>query len=135
MVSQEEWFAIHTGDSGGGSLTKSGGPRRVGVGFSVDPEAAPAIKTAFEEALREMQLARQAMLEMRFMRSGPVNPVVDKYVAALAELGYGEQGSVVAAADSAIAEYQNVVKQLDRVVAGYKDSDEQAADQQNRLRS
>lgn len=135
MVGQGERFAIHTSDSGEGSLTKAGGPRPVGVGFSVDPEAAPAIKTAFEEAIREMQLARQAMRDMRYAQSGPVNPVVDKFVAALAELGYGEQGSVVAAAESAIAEYQNVVEQLDQVVASYRGSDEQAADQQNRLRS
>ena len=42
---------------------------------------------------------------------------------------------VVAAAESAIAAYQNVIEQLDQVIAGYKRSDEQAADQQNRLRS
>lgn len=135
MVSQEEWITVHTGDSGGGSLTPSSGPRPVRVGFRVDPEAAPAIKAAFEDAVLEMQQARRVMDDMRYLHGGTVNPVVDKYVAALAEVGYGKQGSVVAAAESAIAEYQNVIEQLDRVVAGYEASDDEAAGRQNRLRS
>jgi hypothetical protein len=135
MVSQEEWFAPHASDSGGGSLTPSSGPRPVSVGFSVDPEAAPAIKTAFEEAIEEMQQARRAMDQMRYLAGGHVNPVVDKYVAALAETGYGDQGSVMTAAESAIAEYQSVIEQLNQVVAGYQDSDEEAAGRQSRVRS
>jgi hypothetical protein len=75
------------------------------------------------------------MDNMRYLHGRTVNPVVDKYVAALAEVGYGKQGSVVAAAESAITEYQNVIEQLDRVVAGYEVSDDEAADRQNRLRS
>ena len=130
MAGKGEWFR-----SGTGSLTPSSGPRPAAVGFSVDPEAAPAIKTAFEEAIAEMHLARQAMRDMRYLHGGTVNPVVDKYVAALAEVGYGDQGSVTMTADSAIAAYKNVVEQLDRIVADYKDSDDEAAGRQNRLRS
>jgi hypothetical protein len=50
--------------------------------------------------------------------------VVDKYAAALAEVGYGDQGSVTSAADSAIAEYQSVIEQLDRLMAGYRENEE-----------
>jgi hypothetical protein len=75
------------------------------------------------------------MNDMQFARGGRVNPVVDKYVAALAEVGYGDHGSVSMAADSAIAEYQNVVHQLDRVMAGYKDNDDQAREESRRLSS
>lgn len=135
MAGQEEGLAPHTGDSSGGSLTPSSGPKPVSVGFSIDPEAAPAVKTAFEGAIAEMRQARRVMTDMQFLGGGGVNPVVDKYVAALAELGYGEQGSVVAAAESAIAEYQNVIKQLDRMITDYQDSDEQAAARQKRLQS
>lgn len=135
MASRDEWFAINTEDSGDGSLTKSGGPRRLAGGFRVAPEAAPAIKAAFEDAVREMRLAQDAMRDMQFMRGGNVNPVVDKYVAALAEVGYGDQGSVTMAADSAVTEYQNVIEQLDRVMAGYEDTDSSVEGEQRRLRS
>ncbi len=135
MVSQDEWFAIHTSSSGNGSLTKSAGPRSVGGGFSVDPEAAPAIKAAFEDAIAEMHIARRAMTDMQFLGGARVNPVVDKYAAAMARVGYGDEGSVVTAAESAIAEYQNVIEQLDRLIADYEDSDEQATALQKRVRS
>lgn len=133
MTSRDEWFAIHTTDSGDGSLSKSSGPRRLAGGFSIDSEAVPAVRTAFEGAVREMQLAKDSMNNLRFMRGGSVNPVVDKYVAALAEVGYGDNGSVTMAADSAVAEYQHVVDQLNQVMAGYENSDDQAQDQARRL--
>lgn len=135
MASRDEWFSIFTGDSGEGSLTKSGAPRRLGGGFRVDPEAAPAIRTAFEEAVGEMRLAQKAMRDMQYMRGGSVNPVVDKYLGALAEMGYGDNGSVTIAADSAVAEYQNVMDQLDRVMGEYTNSDAAAEGRQRRLQS
>lgn len=120
MASRDEWFAIHTADSGDGSLTKPGGPRRLAGGFRIDPEAVPAIRVAFEEAIQEMIQARSAMHDMQFLGGGSVNPVVDKYIHALVQVGYGDQGSVTMAADSAVAEYQSVIEQLDRVMAGYQ---------------
>ncbi len=123
MASRDEWFAINTAGSEDGSLSKSAGPRRLTGGFRIDPEAAPAIRIAFEEASGEMFSARQSMHEMQFLRGEGVNPVVDKFIAALAEVGYGDQGSVTKAVDSALAEYQNVIEQLDRVMTGYQASD------------
>jgi hypothetical protein len=123
MTSRDEWFAIHAADSGDGSLTKSAGPRSLAGGFRVDPEDVPAIRAAFEEAVNEMSEARRAMNQMQFGGGGSVNPVVDKFVAALADVGYGDQGSVTMAADTAVAEYQNVIKQLDQVMAGYQETE------------
>jgi hypothetical protein len=123
MASRDEWFAIHTAGSGEGSLTKSAGPRRLAGGFSVDWEAAPAIRAAFEEAIQEMYEARKAMRDMQYVRNAGVNPVVDKYLAALVEVGYGDQSSVTMVANSAVAEYQSVIEQLDRVMADYKEGD------------
>ena len=135
MASRDEWFAIHTADPGDGSLTKSAGPRRLAGGFRIDPEGAPAIRAAFEEAIQEVYFARDAMHEMQYLAGRGVNPVVDKYVSALAEVGYGNQGSVTMAADSAVAEYQSVIEQLDRVMAGYQDSNDSATGQFGRLQS
>jgi hypothetical protein len=135
MASRDEWFAIHTADSGDGSLSKSSGPRRLAGGFRIDSEAAPAVRTAFEGAIQEMQQAKTVMHNMRYLRVPGVNPVVDKYVAALVEVGYGDNGSVTMAADSAVTEYQNVVDQLNQVTAGYKNSDDQAQDVARRLGS
>lgn len=135
MTGRDEWFSIYTDNSGEGSLTKSAGPRSLSGGFRVDPEAAPAIRAAFEEAVQEMYEARKTMRAMQYMGGGRVNPVVDKYVAALAEVGYGDQGSVTMAADSAIAEYQNVVAQLDQVMGGYQAREDSIADELRRQRS
>lgn len=135
MASRDEWFAIHTADSGDGSLSKSAGPRSLAGGFRIDSEAAPAVRTAFEEAVNEMQLAQDAINDLQFQRGGNVNPVVDKYVGRLAEVAYGDQGSATMAADSAITEYQNVIDQLNQVMAGYKNIDDQAQDVARRLRS
>lgn len=125
MTGRDEWFSIYTDNSG--SLTKSAGPRSLAGGFRVDPEAVPAIRAAFEEAVQEMLQARYAMTQMQIMPGASVNPVVDKYVVALAEVGYGDDGSVTMAADSAVAEYQRVIEQLDRLMAGYQEN-EQAAE-------
>ena len=121
MTGRDEWFSIYTDNSG--SLTKSAGPRSLAGGFRVDPEAAPAIRAAFEEAVQEMYQARRAMDQMQFIHGLGVNPVVDKFITALAEMGYGDQGSVTVATDSAVAEYQSVIEQLDRVMASYQSSD------------
>jgi hypothetical protein len=121
MTSRDEWFAVHV--AGEHALTKPNGPRRLGGHFRVAPEAAPAIRAAFEEAIQEMYEARKAMNQMQFVAGGSVNPVVDKYVAALAEVGYGDEGSVTMAADSAMAEYQSVIEQLDRAMAGYQENE------------
>ena len=135
MASRDDWFAINTGDSGDGSLTKSGGPKRLAGGFRVDPEAAPAIRTAFEEAIQEMRLAVGAMRDMQYLHGGGVNPVVDKYVDALVEVGYGDQGSVTMAANSAMTEYQNVIEQLDRVIAGYQGANDSVKGEFDRFQS
>ena len=134
MASRDEWFAIHTSPPGESSPTTVGAAKNATAGFYVAPEAAPALRAAFEEAISEMRQARDAMRQMRYMRGGSVNPVVDKYLAALAEVGYGEQGSVVTAAESAIAEYQNVIKQLDLIMAGYQNQDDAIKDYLRRLR-
>lgn len=113
------------------SLTKPG-PQA--GGFSVDPEAVPALRTAFEEAIQEMVLARDAMYEMRSQAGESVNPVVDKYLAALREMGYGEQVSATMAADSAIAEYQDVIGQLNQIMVGCQNREEAIVDRLRRLR-
>jgi hypothetical protein len=133
MASRDEWFAIHTSSPGESSPTTVGAAKNATVGFYVDPDAAPVLRTAFEEAIEEMKLARQAMQDMRLLGGGSVNPVVDKFLAALAEVGYGEQGSVVMAADSAIAEYQNVIDQLEFIMVGYQNREEAIKDHLGRL--
>jgi hypothetical protein len=134
MTSRDEWFAIHAAGPGESALTKPSGPQRLGGHFRVAPEAAPAIRAAFEEAIQEMYEARRAMNQMQFIAGGSVNPVVDKFVAALAEMGYGDEGSVTMAADSAMAEYQSVIEQLDRAMAGYQGDDDSNAEAFRRLR-
>lgn len=140
MSGRDEWFAVYASAPAESapaekSLTKPGSPRSPAGGFRVDPETAPALRAAFQEAIEEMSLAREAMREMRYMRGTSVNPVVDKYLAALAETGYGTEGSVTIAAESAITTYQSVIDQLDRIMAAYRDSDEQAQGHHKRLRS
>ncbi len=124
MASRDEWFEIFASGEPEKSLTKSGTPSPVGGRFRVDPEAAPAMRAGFEEAVHEMALARAAALEFNSLRGGSVNPVVDKYMAAMIDRATGDEGSVVAAADSAIAEYQRVIEQLDAAMAGYEADDE-----------
>ncbi|TDV45568.1 hypothetical protein [Actinophytocola oryzae] len=133
MASRDEWFS--TNISGDGSLTKSGAPRHLAGGFRVDPAAAPAVRAAFEEAILMLKKARRAMTDMQFLSGGSVNPVVDRYLSVLAEVGYGDRGSVTMAADSAAAEYQSVIDQLDRVMAGYQGSEDEAQSRTRRLRS
>lgn len=132
MASRDEWFTIHTSGDGSSSSVGSG---QVAGGFQIDPEHIPAVRAAFEAALQEMVMARQVMRSMWYLGGESVNPVVDKYVAAVAEVGYGDQGSVTMAVDSAAAEYRNVILQLDTIMAGYANREEEIADRLGRLRS
>lgn len=133
MASRDEWFAIHTSIPDESSPTSVGASKNATVGFYVDPEAIPALRSAFEEAIQEMVWARDAMDEMRSLAGGSVNPVVDKFLVALAEVGYGEQGSAVMAAESAIKEYQNVIEQLDVIAGGYQNVEDAVQDHLRRI--
>ncbi len=124
MASKDEWFEIYASAEPEKSLTKSGAPTHVGGRFHVDPDAAPAMRAGFAQAMHEMRAARDAAQELNNLGGESVNPVVDKYMAAMIDRATGDEGSVRAAADSAIAEYQSVIEQLDAAMAGYTADDE-----------
>lgn len=129
MVGRDEWFAIYASGPAETALSKTPGAAAApmgGAGFLVEPEAIPAVKAGFEEAIDEMQLAKEAANDMQFLHGASVNPVVDKYVAAMLDRATGEEGSVTVAADSAIAAYQDVIDQLDRAMADYRGGDDAA---------
>lgn len=121
MSGRDEWFEIHASDQ---VKPESGVVKGTTSGFFVDPDAAPAMRKGFEEAIQEMRKARTVMQDMRLLGGGSVNPVVDKVVAALAGVGYGEESSVTAAADSAMVEYQSVIEQLDRAMGAYQGTED-----------
>lgn len=124
MASKDEWFEIYATTEPKKSLTKSGGPTSVGVRFRVDPAAAPAMRAGFEQAIHDMRAARDTAQEFNNLGGESVNPVVDKYMAAMIERATGDEGSVAVAASSAIAEYRSVIEQLDAAMAGYRADDE-----------
>ena len=126
MVSRDQWFSIHASGPAETSLSKTQGAATAtgNGGFLVDPEAIPAVKAGFESAIQEMILARRAANAMDDFRGESVNPVVDKYMAALIDRATGEEGSFMVAADSAITAYQDVIDQLDAIVAGYHGGDD-----------
>lgn len=127
MVDRDEWFAVHASGPAAQALGAVGSAAVAptgGGGFRVEPEAAPLVRAGFEDAIQEMQLARRAVQDMAYLGDESVNPVVDKYLAALGEMAYGEEGSVTMAADSAMAAYQDVIDQLDRAMAAYQDTDD-----------
>lgn len=122
MAGRDEWFAINASGPAERSLEKGAGAKAIatgGGGFLVEPEAAPLVRAGFEGAIEEMVRARNAARDMRYLSGVSVNPVVDKYLAALEQVGYGEEGSVTMAADSAVTAYQDVIDQLDRAMASY----------------
>lgn len=126
MAGRDEWFKINASGGPEKALTKSGTPSTVSGSFRVDPDAAPAVRAGFERAIEKMRLAREAAQEFNNLGGESVNPVVDKYMAAMIDRATGDEGSVVMAADSAIAEYQSVIDQLDAAMAGYRSDDESA---------
>jgi len=125
MVSRDEWFAVHapktTVDRASASSAASGG------GFQVDPEVAPAVRAHFEEAIQAMSQARRLATEFVVASGEEVNPVVDKYTTAVVELADKGDGSMMRAADSAVLVYQDVITQLNKVIASYHGIDEAAA--------
>jgi hypothetical protein len=131
MVGRDQWFSIHATGPAETALSKTPGTAGAptGGGFLVDPEAIPAVKAGFETAIQEMLLARREAQRMNDFRGESVNPVVDKFMAALIDRATGSEGSFVVMADSAIAAYQDVIDQLDAVVAGYRGSDDDAESQ------
>ena len=125
MVGRDEWFAVHapktTVDRASASSVASGG------GFQVDPEVAPAVRAHFEEAIAAMQRAQRTARQFNDVDGEGVNPVVDRYMTAMIDRATGDEGSVVVAADSAIAVYRSVIDQLNQVIASYHGIDEVAA--------
>src|SRR5882757_5034382 len=120
MVSRDQWFSIHASGPAETSLSKTPGTAPTPGGFKVDPEAIPAVRTGFEEAIAEMRLAKRTAQEMSYLQGEGVNPVVDKYMAAMIDRAAGEEGSVIMAADTAIAAYQDVIDQLDASLVAYR---------------
>lgn len=122
MADQTKWFTVRTD-------TTPTGPIGAALGlptgsFRIDPDAIGPVRAALEDAIAEVSLAGGAASEMDAFRDEAVNPVVDKYMAAMVERASGPDGSVAVAANSAAAAYQSVIDQLDQAMAAYREADD-----------